>query len=139
MIAVLDTNIVAAGGSVPPGYDGYAISSATVAELKIGVACAATVSQRIARVNNLVAVMAEFGGGIPFDDAVGEHYARLVGLIQAEGGRHRQRVFDLIIAATAMTLGGVVVSNDARGFTLVRDRLVTVVEHRPDANPDSRA
>jgi predicted nucleic acid-binding protein len=88
--------------------DELAISVITVGELRAGVLAAADISTRDVRLATLTEALAF--DAIPIDQRVAEMWARLR-LVLRDGGI-RMRVNDSWIAATAMTLGVPVVTQD---------------------------
>ena len=101
--------------------DELAISIITVGELRAGVLAAADISTRDVRLATLTEALAF--DAIPIDQRVAETWARLR-LVLRDGGM-RMRVNDSWIAATAMTLGVPVVTQDddyveVRGLSVIR-------------------
>jgi len=88
--------------------DELAISVITIGELRAGVLAAADISTRDVRLATLTEALAF--DAIPIDQRVAETWARLR-LVLRDGGM-RMRVNDSWIAATAMTLGVPVVTQD---------------------------
>ncbi len=88
--------------------DELAVSVVTIGELRAGVLTAATVEVRDRRLATLTAAMAL--GPVPIDGAVADARARLRVVLRDRG--LRMPVNDSWIAATAMTLGVAVVTQD---------------------------
>lgn len=88
--------------------DELAVSIITIGELRAGVLAATEVSIRDRRLVTLTSAMGL--DPIPIDDGVAEHWARLRMLLRETG--QRMAVNDSWIAATAMTLGVAVVTQD---------------------------
>jgi predicted nucleic acid-binding protein len=113
-VAVLDTSIFVAveqgrglGRSLP---DRVAVSVVTLAELELGVLMAGDSDTRSQRLATLTRVR-EQTAGLPADDRVASAYARLAAA-EITAGR-RPRVHDTWIAATALTHGAEVWTQDA--------------------------
>lgn len=115
---LLDTSVVI--GDVPHGRGpalSAAISVVTVGELIAGVELARTAEVRRSREARLAAVRAAFAP-IPVDNAVAEHYGRLLAF-----ARRRQRTTkasDLLIAATASARERTLITRDERQGELAR-------------------
>jgi hypothetical protein len=88
--------------------DRLAISVITIGELRAGVLNAADVETRDRRLTTLTAALAL--APVPIDQGVAEAWARLRTLLRQHG--LRMPVNDSWIAATAMTLGVAVVTQD---------------------------
>jgi predicted nucleic acid-binding protein len=89
--------------------DSVAVSVITVAELRLGVLHAATLDARARRMATLR--LAEALEPLPIDDKVAEAWATLVAQLRA-AGRARIPVNDIWIAATAITRGMPVATQD---------------------------
>jgi len=111
--AILDTSIfVAVEQNRPlarPLPDQVGVSVITLAELELGVLMAADTDARSMRLATLTRVR-EQTTGLPADDRVASAYARLAASA-LDGGR-KPRVHDTWIAATALTHGGEVWTQD---------------------------
>lgn len=128
MRAILDTNVLIAGGFVAPaGLTDVSISSISYAELEQGVSRPdldrATTAERRLQVMEIRRV---FGKGLPFDDVAAQYYGRIVEAVYAAGRSPRGRVADLMIAATAKTYGAAVVTRNVDDFAGL-ERIVTVI------------
>src|SRR5437588_12134778 len=115
--AILDTSVFVAieqnrplARSLP---DRVGVSVVTLAELELGVLMARDGDSRAMRLATLTRVR-EQASGLPVDDRVASAYARLAAS-ELQAGR-KPRVHDTWIAATALTHGGEVWTQD-RDFT----------------------
>jgi predicted nucleic acid-binding protein len=115
--AILDTSVFVAveqnrplSQSLP---DQVGVSVVTLAELELGVLMARDGESRATRLATLTRVR-EQTSGLPADDRVASAYARLAAA-ELQAGR-KPRVHDTWIAATALTHGGEVWTQD-RDFT----------------------
>lgn len=112
--AILDTSIfVAIEQSRPlarPLPDQVGVSVVTLAELELGVLMAKDVESRATRLATLTQVR-EQTAGLPADERVASAYARLASA-ELQAGR-KPRVHDTWIAATALTHGGEVWTQDS--------------------------
>ena len=111
---VVDTSVfIARGPGRPLGADGLpdeiAVSVITIGELRAGVLAAPDLETRDRRLATLT--LALVLQPIPIDDPVAEAWARLRVLLHDSG--QRMPVNDSWIAATAMSLGVSVVTQDA--------------------------
>ncbi|HEU4865712.1 MAG TPA: type II toxin-antitoxin system VapC family toxin [Actinomycetota bacterium] len=111
---VADTSVfIARGSGRPLGADGLpdeiAVSVITIGELRAGVLAAPDLETRDRRLATLT--LALVLQPIPIDDPVAEAWARLRVLLHDSG--QRMPVNDSWIAATAMSLGVSVVTQDA--------------------------
>jgi predicted nucleic acid-binding protein len=115
--AILDTSIfVAIEQNRPlarPLPDQVGVSVVTLAELELGVLMAKDSEARAIRLATLTRVK-EQTAGLPADDRVASAYARLAAA-ELHAGR-KPRVHDTWIAATALTHGGEVWTQD-KDFT----------------------
>jgi predicted nucleic acid-binding protein len=111
--AILDTSIfVAIEQNRPlarPLPDQVGVSVVTLAELELGVLMAKDTDARAMRLATLTRVR-EMTAGLPADDRVASAYARLAAS-ELHAGR-KPRVHDTWIAATALTHGGEVWTQD---------------------------
>lgn len=99
---IADTSVfVAAEASRPLGAlpEELSISAVTLTELELGVLVAATPADRARRLRTLSAVRGAVEA-LPLDEGVASRLAELLAHVRAAG--RRPRVFDAIIAATAM-------------------------------------
>ena len=115
--AILDTSVFVAieQGRQPRRTlpDHVSVSVITLAELELGVLMAKDPNARATRLGTLTRVR-ELTGGIPVDERIASAYARLAAT-ELQAGR-KPRVHDTWIAATALTHGGEVWTQD-RDFT----------------------
>jgi predicted nucleic acid-binding protein len=81
------------------------ISSVSYAELHFGVQGAPDDSARLSRQHRLTMIQSVYGHGIAFTDDTAHHYGLLCGRLRAQGRSPRGRAMDVMIAATALTLG----------------------------------
>jgi toxin FitB len=81
------------------------ISSVSYAELHFGVHGAPDDSARLSRQHRLTMIQSVYGHGIAFTDDTAHHYGLLCGRLRAQGRSPRGRAMDVMIAATALTLG----------------------------------
>jgi predicted nucleic acid-binding protein len=121
--AILDTSVFVAieqnrplSRSLP---DQVGVSVVTLAELELGVLIAKDGESRATRLATLTRVR-EQTSGLPADDRVASAYARLAAA-ELQAGR-KPRVHDTWIAATALTHGGEVWTqdNDFTNFRAVK-------------------
>ena len=101
------------------------VSAITLAELSVGPLVAKTDRERIGRQSVLQQVEADFHA-IPFDDRAARAFGRVAAELRASGRKTSARVYDALIAATA-------VANELPVFTLNVDDFsgiasLTVVE-----------
>ena len=75
------------------------------AELHFGVQAARDDSARLSRQHRLTLIQSVYGHGIAFTDDTAHHYGLLCGRLRAQGRSPRGRAMDVMIAATALTLG----------------------------------
>lgn len=121
--AILDTSVfVAIEQNRPlsrPLPDQVGVSVVTLAELELGVLIAKDGESRATRLATLTRVR-EQTSGLPADDRVASAYARLAAA-ELQAGR-KPRVHDTWIAATALTHGGEVWTqdNDFTNFRAVK-------------------
>lgn len=123
-----DTSVVV--GWDDPGVtaalpDESAIAAITLAELAAGPHLAADPAERARRQARLQQVEALFEP-LPFDAAVARSYGQVVVAVVAAGRRHRGRVADLLIAATAHANGLPLYTRNAGNFSGL-EGLVTVL------------
>lgn len=105
--------------------DESAIAAITLAELAAGPHLAADPAERARRQARLQQVEALFEP-LPFDAAVARSYGQVVVAVVAAGRRHRGRVADLLIAATAHANGLPLYTRNAGNFSGL-EGLVTVL------------
>lgn len=107
--------------------DEAAISAITVAELAAGPHLASTAAEAASRQVRLQEVESKFEP-IPFDASAARSYGQIAAAAAAEAGRkHRRRVADLMIAATAHASGLDLYTRNIDDFAGL-EHLVTVVE-----------
>ncbi len=122
--AVLDTSVVIASDVSPLDGD-LAVSTATLAELHLGVLVARDDAGRAERLRRLALVERLFDP-LAVDEAVARSYGQLAAAAAQVGRQPRARVMDLLIAATAHTHGARLYTrnpNDLRGL----DDLVEII------------
>lgn len=127
MNVVLDTSVFIARESgrplgALPALANTAISVMTIAELRVGVLVAGNPTARALRLSTLVSATRDHDP-LPVDDAVAEHFARLVAQLRDVGSN--PRVVDTLIAATAIAHGAAVATqvadfDDLPGLEVVR-------------------
>jgi toxin FitB len=88
------------------------ISSVSYAELHFGVHGALDDSARLSRQHRLTMIQSVYGHGIAFTDNTAHHYGLLCGRLRAQGRSPRGRAMDVMIAATALTLGVALVTRN---------------------------
>jgi predicted nucleic acid-binding protein len=112
--AVLDTSVLIAreqGRSLEhPLPDDVAISVISIAELELGVLMARDAGTRGRRLRTLTEVRS-LAGALPIDERTASAYAQLAADVLGEG--RKPRVHDTWIAATALTNGAEVWTQDA--------------------------
>lgn len=116
---LLDTSVFIAaetGRSLGPLPDRVAVSVVTLGELELGVLAAADEGQRARRADTLA--LARESDPIPISEAVMSEWARLVINCRAAGIHCTIRLTDALIAATAITHGLPVVTQDGDFTTL---------------------
>jgi len=113
--AILDTNVVIAGGFEAVGYE-VAVTSLTYAELAHGVSSAADGAIRAVRGAELHRARRLLGDGLPFDDDAAASYGHITALVHARGRHGRARTTDLMIAAIAHANGAVVITRNVNDF-----------------------
>lgn len=88
------------------------ISAVSYAELHFGVHAAGDDEARLARQHRLTLIQAIYGHGIAFTDETAHHYGLLCGRLKQRGRSPRGWAMDLTIAATALSLGAVLVTRN---------------------------
>ena len=124
MTLVLDTSVLVAGEPVATP-EPLAISVVTVAELRFGTLVARDPDEVGRRLARLAAIEAEFDP-LPVDGAVGASYAHLAAIVHRSGRPSRGRALDLLIAATAHTLGAGVATRNPRDLDGITDEVRVV-------------
>lgn len=101
-VGLIDTSVIIEMGTLQPLLpSSLSVSIMTFAELEAGVQVAPT-SHREARMLRLEIVKTRFDP-LPFGVAEAVEYGRIVRQIRRYGRKERNRRFDLLIAATAVT------------------------------------
>lgn len=106
--------------------DEVAVSAITVAELAAGPHLASTAAEAASRQARLQEVESTLEP-IPFDAAAARSYGQIVAAAAEAGRKHRRRVADLLIAATAHASGLDLYTRNADAF-IGLESLVTVIE-----------
>lgn len=102
--ALLDTSILVAGDADLSGLS-CQISAVSYAELHFGVQAAPDDAARLIRQHRLTLIQSVYGHGIAFTDETAHHFGLLCGRLRAQGRSPRGRAMEVMIAATALTLG----------------------------------
>jgi predicted nucleic acid-binding protein len=124
MSAILDTNLLI--GQWRPRVPGRsAISVASIAELQFGVLRASSIETRSLRLANLAGVESEYVP-IPVSAEIARAYGQCAAALTAIGRNPRSRVWDLIIAATALTHSSTLHTRNADDF-LGLEHLIEIV------------
>jgi len=89
------------------------VSAVSYAELHFGVQAAGSEPVRLARQHRLTVIQATYGHGLAFTDDTAHHYGLLCGRLRQLGRSPRGRALDLMIAATALSLGVTLVTRNA--------------------------
>ena len=108
---ILDTSILVATDADLSGLV-CQISSVSYAELHFGVHAAPDENARLNRQHRLTMIQSVYGRGIAFTDNTAHHYGLLCGRLRAQGRSPRGRAMDVMIAATALTLGVALVTRN---------------------------
>ena len=114
MRALLDTSILINGWRPPNGVEA-AISIISLAELHHGALVAATPVQRELRLGRLAVIEHEFEPVAVTGD-VARAYGRCAAAVARHGRNPRPRAFDLLIAATALSLDASVYTHNEGDF-----------------------
>ena len=109
--AIVDTSVLAGTGADLSGL-ACQISAVSYAELHFGVHAARDDQTRLARQHRLTLIQATYGHGIVFTDETAHHYGLLCGRLKQQGRSPRGRAMDLMIAATALSLGVALVTRN---------------------------
>ncbi len=109
---ILDTSLLVAADADLSGLV-CQISSVSYAELHFGVQGAPDDNARLSRQHRLTMIQSVYGHGIAFTDDTAHHYGLLCGRLRVQGRSPRGRAMDLMIAATALTLGVALVTRNA--------------------------
>ncbi|HTQ22932.1 MAG TPA: PIN domain-containing protein [Mycobacterium sp.] len=108
--AILDTSVLVAADADLSGLV-CQISAVSYAELHFGVH-AADDETRLGRQHRLTLIQATYGHGVAFTDETAHHYGLLCGRLKQRGRSPRGRAMDLMIAATALSLGVALVTRN---------------------------
>jgi predicted nucleic acid-binding protein len=109
---VLDTSVLVANDVDLSGLV-CQVSAVSYAELHFGVQAATSEAVRLARQHRLTLIQATYGHGLAFTDDTAHHYGLLCGRLRQLGRSPRGRALDLMIAATALSLGVALVTRNA--------------------------
>jgi len=109
---VLDTSVLVAEDADLSGL-ACQVSAVSYAELHFGVQAAGNEAVRLARQHRLTVIQATYGHGLAFTDDTAHHYGLLCGRLRQLGRSPRGRALDLMIAATALSLGVSLVTRNA--------------------------
>lgn len=101
---ILDTSVLIADNADLSGLT-CQISAISYAELHFGVQAARTADARLSRQHRMTLIQSIYGRGIAFTDETAHHYGLICGRLRAQGRSPRGRAIDIMIAATALTLG----------------------------------
>lgn len=112
---ILDTSILINDWR-PPHAGEAAISVISLAELHHGALVASDPKQRELRLARLAVIEHEFAP-LPVTTQVVRAYGRCAATVARSGRNPRSRAFDLLIAATALTVGAVVYTHNRDDFT----------------------
>lgn len=119
MRLILDTSILINGWRHPGGGEA-AISVISLAELHHGVLVAPSPVQRELRLARLAVIEHEFEP-MPVTAEVVRAYGRCAAAVARHGRNPRSRAFDLLIAATALSVGASVCTHNAGDFRGLED------------------
>lgn len=122
--ALLDTSVLVAEDADLSGLV-CQVSAVSYAELHFGVQAAGSEAVRLARQHRLTVIQATYGHGLAFTDDTAHHYGLLCGRLRLLGRSPRGRALDLMIAATALSLGVTLVTRNAEDVNRLG---VTVLE-----------
>lgn len=120
---IIDWNDPAVLEAVP---DEVAVSAISVAELAAGPHLASSAAEAASRQARLQEVESKLEP-IPFDAAAARSYGQIVAAAAEAGRKHRRRVADLMIAATAHASGLALYTRNIDDFAGL-ERLLTVIE-----------
>lgn len=109
---MLDTSILIAD-DVPTIEGEVAISAVSLAELHFGLLVAPSDEQRASRLQRLLAVERRFEP-LPVNAQTARSYGQLAAAVKAYGRRPQPRSLDLMIAATAHSVGARLVTSNAK-------------------------
>jgi toxin FitB len=120
--AVLDTSILIAAPTLPPGIEA-SVSAVSIAELHFGLLVARTAKTRAERAAQLGTIESTFNS-LPLDERVARVLGQLKAAVAERGGKPRKRLADLAIAATAVAHRAVLITANARDLAIVQDLVV---------------
>lgn len=128
MSLILDTNLLVDEWR-PPTARLVAISVASIAELHYGLYRSVPSAERARRIRVLTRVESEFTP-LPVSAQISRSYAHCAQAVHSIGRNPRSRVWDLIIAATALTHGATLYTLNADDFLGLEGLIEIVVpEH----------
>ena len=110
--------------SLPSGIEA-GISVVSVAELHFGLLATDDEAARAERAARLGAIEADFEP-LPLDARVARILGRLQATVANQGANPRKRLADLAIAATAVAHNAVLLTENAKDLTIVKDPLSAV-------------
>ena len=122
--AILDTSVLIADNVAPLAGE-LAISVASLAELHFGVLVTSDPAVRAQRLRRLSELQRRFDA-IPVDDDVAVSYGQLAAAVVQAGRQQRERVMDLLVAATAHAQGARLYTRNGTDFTGI-EHLVEVI------------
>jgi predicted nucleic acid-binding protein len=132
--AVVDTNVIAALKLYNPAElpDTMLITAITLGELSFGPHATDDPAKRAGRVAVLQHVEATFDP-LPYDQGAARLYGQICAAVRAAGREPRKRSSDLMIAATAASVGLPLYTANPDDFRGVEDLLEVVAIHaRPN-------
>lgn len=118
MRVVLDTSVLISDSA--PLQVEAAISVVSIAELHFGVQIASDPDERARRTLRLGAIESTFDP-VPVTAAIAREWRRLAATVTGRGGQPRRRAMDLVIAATANTLGVTLLTENVSDFDVIHD------------------
>ena len=134
MSAILDTNLlIDRWRPRVPGRS--AISVASIAELQFGVLGSRDAATKTVRLENLAGVESEYVP-IPVSAEIARAYGQCAAALTAIGRNPRSRVWDLVIAATALTHGATLYTLNADDFLGLESLIEIVVPHHERTSRD---
>lgn len=136
MNVILDTNLLIDEWRPPWGHR-VAISVASIAELNFGLLRSSDPVESARRMRILARVEHEFNP-VPVSADVARNYAQCAQALYAVGRNPRARVWDLIIAATALTHGATLYTLDKIDFVGLENLIDIVVPELTGADSAER-
>ncbi|ORB72114.1 hypothetical protein BST45_01350 [Mycobacterium shinjukuense] len=109
--ALLDTSVLVADDVDLSGLV-CQVSAVSYAELHFGVQAASSEAMRLARQHRLTLIQATYGHGLAFTDDTAHHCGLLCGRLRQLGRSPCGQALDLMIAATALSLGVALVTRN---------------------------